>query len=82
MNKSPRLNSALAIAKVRGFETLTTKQMEQLNTLLMIQEITVTEALNEVLDAPKRRISRSAKSARAELANGLTYLANCIRPNN
>lgn len=75
---SPKLKAALTLIKVRGYKELKEEQITLLRELLSLDELTVTEAVNEVLDAPKERMERAINASRSIAAKGLTRLASII----
>jgi hypothetical protein len=75
---SPKLKAAITLAKIRGYKELREEQVTLLRELLSLDELTVTEAVNEVLDAPKERIERTINASRSIAAKGLTRLAAII----
>jgi hypothetical protein len=77
---NPRLQAVLTIARVRGYKEVSERQMALIHELLPIQELSPSDIVNEVLDAPKERLSRTAKAARTTLAGGLSKLAKALEP--
>jgi hypothetical protein len=75
---SPKLKAAITLAKVRGYKELREDQMALLRELLSLDQISVTEALNEVLDAPQERFNRTVKNTRKHASNALFRLASIL----
>ena len=77
-NTSPKLKAAMTLVKIRGYKELREEQVTILRELLSLDELTVTEAVNEVLDAPKERIERTIHASRNIAAKGLTRHATIL----
>jgi len=68
-----------ALAKVRGIKQFSDENKQKILTLCGF-ELTPTEILNEVLEAPKERLQRGVKAARTQGSKVLTTLASILKP--
>jgi hypothetical protein len=68
-----------AIAKIRGIKEFTDEQKQKIINLCEY-ELTPTEIINEVLDAPKERLERGIKAARAQGSKVLSTLSAILKP--
>jgi hypothetical protein len=75
-----RLRAVLTLAKIRGYKEVSERQMAVIHELLPIQELTPTNIVNEVLDAPAERVSRTVTAGRKHLSNALSCLSKALNP--
>lgn len=76
---SPRLQAVRTIAKVRGYKEISERQLALVHELLPITELTPTDIVNEVLDAPAERTARTLKAVRNHGSNILTKLGQILK---
>lgn len=75
-----RLRAVLTLAKVRGYKEVSERQMELIHELLPLQELTPTNIVDEVLDAPAERLTRSITAGRKHASNALAKLSKVLSP--
>lgn len=68
-----------ALAKVRGIKQFSDEHKEKILTLCSF-ELTPTEILNEVLEAPKERLQRGVKAFRMQGSKLLSTLSAIVKP--
>lgn len=73
-----RYTAALKLADIRGNTDLRPDQLDQLKELTAMPELTVTEALDAVLNAPQERINRTLKLIRKQASIGLFNIAKLL----
>lgn len=76
---NPRLQAVRTIAKVRGHKEISERQQLLINELLPITELSPSDIVNEVLDAPAERTARAIKAARNHGSNLLTKLGAVLK---
>jgi len=77
---NPRLKAVLTIARVRGYKEVSERQMTLIHELLPIQELSPSNIVDEVLDAPAERTARTIKAVRSHASNGLSKLSKILEP--
>ena len=75
---NPKYDAAIKLAEIRGYKELRIEQLDQLLELTAIPELTVTEALDAVLNAPQERFNRGVKLLRKQASVGLFNLAKLL----
>jgi hypothetical protein len=78
MTTNTKLTAAIKLAKIRGYKELRTDQLDLLEELTSIDDISATEALNEVLSAPRDRFDRTIKLLRKQAAINLYNIAKYL----
>jgi len=74
-----KYSAVKALAKIRGIKQFSDEHKEKILTLCGY-ELTPTEILNEVLEAPKERLQRGIKAARAQGSKVLSTLSAILKP--
>jgi hypothetical protein len=75
---NPKYDAAIKLAEIRGYKELRVEQLDQLLELTEMPELTVTESLDAVLNAPQERMNRTLKLLRKQASVGLFNLAKLL----
>ena len=76
--KNSKYNAALKLAELRSYQELRVDQLALLEELTEIPELTVSEALNAVMNAPQERLNRTLKILRKKASSSLFALAKYL----
>jgi len=77
---NPKVASAFAILKVRGYSELNQDQIKSIHDLAVLDDLSPVEIANEIDNAPAQRRARAVKDVRTKTSAVFSKLSALVAP--
>ena len=77
---NPKLSAVKTLLRTRGYKELNEDQMKNIHDLLLTEELTVVEIVNEIENSPAERTARTIRTIRSKTSSIFQALSDIAKP--
>ena len=77
---NPKLSAVKTLLRTRGYKELNEEQMKNIHDLLLTEELSVVEIVNEIENSPAERTARTIKAVRSKTSSVFQALSDIAKP--